>query len=87
MTAEDIVSAGLTAGGLCVGRRPHRYGERFVFQGGKHGEHSLCVSVTSAYRLLMHWRGYCSSNDVDPGGSHPRLDRVSRTAPDGSVDR
>lgn len=37
---------------------------RFVLSGGCHGEHSLDArsSITSADRLLAHWRGYVENN-------------------------
>ena len=38
--------------------------DRFVLAGGLRGEHSIAAqaSITSADRLLAHWRGYCESN-------------------------
>lgn len=35
----------------------------FVFSGGLYGEHALDahVSITSAARLIAHWRGYCEN--------------------------
>lgn len=38
--------------------------DRFVFSGGLQGEHSLDAhaSITSADRLIAHWRGYCENN-------------------------
>ncbi len=40
---------------------------RFVLSGGLYGEHSLDAraSITSAERLVAHWRGYVENN----GGS------------------
>lgn len=40
-------------------------GDRFVFSGGAHGEHSLDADalITSADRLLAHWRGYCQNTE------------------------
>jgi hypothetical protein len=37
---------------------------RFVMAGGFHGEHSLDAhkSITSADRLLAHWKGYVEGN-------------------------
>lgn len=38
--------------------------DRFVLSGGMYGEHSLAAraSITSADRLIAHWRGYCENN-------------------------
>jgi hypothetical protein len=43
--------------------------DRFVLAGGFWGEHTLDarVSITSADRLLAHWRGYVENN-VRAGG-------------------
>jgi len=37
---------------------------RFVFSGGRQGEHSLDASaaITPSRRLLAHWRGYVENN-------------------------
>lgn len=48
--------------------------DRFVFSGGHWGEHSLAAeaSITSAARLVAHWRGYVSNNvnyHIQTGGS------------------
>lgn len=44
--------------------RAHLDGERFVFSGGLYGEHSLDArsQITSADRLVVHWRGYVENN-------------------------
>lgn len=38
--------------------------DRFVFSGGRFGEHSLAAhaQITSADRLIAHWRGYVENN-------------------------
>lgn len=38
--------------------------DRFVFRGGKHGEHSIAAdeTITNAARLLAHWTGYVTNN-------------------------
>lgn len=38
--------------------------DRFVFSGGFYGTHSLAanVAITSADRVLAHWRGYVEGN-------------------------
>ncbi len=45
--------------------------DRFVLSGGHWGEHSLDASaaITSADRLIAHWRGYCENNARQIGGS------------------
>jgi hypothetical protein len=48
--------------------------DRFVFSGGLWGEHSLAAeeAITSADRLIAHWRGYVESNTtchLQTGGS------------------
>jgi hypothetical protein len=39
-------------------------GESFVFSGGHWGTHELSAlaAITSADRLIAHWRGYCENN-------------------------
>jgi hypothetical protein len=54
--------------------RAHLDGDRFVFSGGSQGEHSLDAraSITSAVRLVAHWRGYVENNTcshLQVGGS------------------
>jgi len=48
--------------------------DRFVLSGGLYGEHSLDAraAITSAARLIAHWRGYCENNaraHLQAGGS------------------
>jgi hypothetical protein len=48
--------------------------DRFVLSGGLYGDHSLDAraSITSAARLVAHWRGYCENNTnchLQSGGS------------------
>ncbi|HEY2554173.1 MAG TPA: hypothetical protein VGI15_02905 [Candidatus Cybelea sp.] len=51
---------------LTAGRflRAHLEGDRFVLSGGQWGDHSLDAraSITTADRLLAHWRGYVENN-------------------------
>ena len=42
-------------------------GGRIVFTGGRFGEHSLDVRVSSRERVLAHWAGYCEANDAREG--------------------
>lgn len=39
-------------------------GGRVVFKGGKSGEHSIDISVSSPERVLAHWEGYCEANGM-----------------------
>jgi len=39
---------------------------RVIFSGGKGGEHSLDLAVSSQDRLQAHWKGYCENNGVTP---------------------
>lgn len=48
-------------------------GDSFVFSGGYWGNHSISsrFTITTAARLVAHWRGYCETNVqryVDQGG-------------------
>ncbi|HSX23023.1 MAG TPA: hypothetical protein VLE97_09640 [Gaiellaceae bacterium] len=48
-------------------------GDYFVFSGGFWGDHSLSArfTITTAQRLVAHWRGYCDNNArqyLDNGG-------------------
>lgn len=56
---EDL--AALTAGGFL---RAYLDGDRFVLSGGQWGDHSLDAreTITSADRLIAHWRGYVENN-------------------------
>jgi hypothetical protein len=51
---------------LTAGRflRAYLDGDRFVLTGGRWGDHSLDAreTITSAARLLAHWRGYVENN-------------------------
>jgi len=38
--------------------------DRIVFSGGKQGEHSLAVTVSSKARVLAHWEGYIENNGL-----------------------
>lgn len=49
-------------------------GDYFVFSGGYWGDHSISArfTITSAKRLVAHWRGYCDNNVrhyLDNGGA------------------
>lgn len=48
-------------------------GDSFVFAGGYWGNHSICArfTITTAKRLIAHWRGYVDNNVrhyLDNGG-------------------
>lgn len=40
----------------------HVVGDRMVFSGGKQGEHSIALDVSSRDRIKAHWAGYCENN-------------------------
>ncbi len=44
--------------------RVYLEGDRFVLTGGQWGDHSLDAreTITTADRLLAHWRGYCENH-------------------------
>jgi len=46
---------------------------RFVFTGGTDGVHSIAAdgNITSAARLLAHWRGYVETTDLKLAVSQP----------------
>ena len=51
-------------------------GDRIVMDGGKWGAHTLSAKVSSAERLLLHWRGYVENQGLTLGPgyttAHPR---------------
>jgi len=38
--------------------------EQVIFSGGKFGDHSLNLNVSSPERIKAHWEGYCEANDA-----------------------
>ena len=63
-------------------------GDRIVFVGGKAGEHSLALSVSSPERIRAHWAGYCENNGCKKscgtlpsghGRAEPRIQRLGRS--------
>lgn len=38
-------------------------GDRVVFKGGRFGEHSLDAKLSSAERVIAHWRGYIQATE------------------------
>lgn len=37
--------------------------DRIVFKGGRYGEHSLDAKLSSADRVVSHWRGYVQATE------------------------
>lgn len=44
-----------------------REGDQIVMSGGKWGPHSISAKVSSAERLLTHWRGYVENQGLSLG--------------------
>ncbi len=38
-------------------------GDRIVFSGGRYGAHSLDAKLSSADRVIAHWRGYVQATE------------------------
>ena len=47
--------------------RLYREGDRIVMDGGKWGSHLISVGVSSAERLLVHWKGYVENQGLSLG--------------------
>ena len=47
--------------------RLFREGDQIVMAGGKTGSHSLSAKVSSAERLLAHWKGYVENQGLSLG--------------------
>ena len=47
--------------------RLFREGDQIVMSGGKWGSHSLGAKVSSAERLLVHWKGYVENQGLSLG--------------------
>jgi hypothetical protein len=45
----------------------YREGDQIVMDGGKWGPHSLSAKVSSAERLLVHWKGYVENQGLTLG--------------------
>ncbi|HSX23418.1 MAG TPA: hypothetical protein VLE97_11645 [Gaiellaceae bacterium] len=53
--------------------RLYRDGDRIVMDGGKWGPHLISVGVSSAERLLTHWKGYVENQGLSLGPGYSRL--------------
>jgi hypothetical protein len=56
-------------------------GGRVLFTGGKYGDHSLQLNVSSPERIHAHWEGYCESNGGEALGPWLRV-RLTRAQMD-----
>ena len=66
--ADALISTLPQPGGLQI----FREGDAIVMAGGKHGAHSINVPVSSAERLLVHWKGYVEDQGLSLGSSYTR---------------
>ncbi len=59
--------------------RLYREGDQIIMEGGKTGSHSITAKVSSAERLLAHWKGYVENQGLSlgpgytPGRPSPEL--------------
>jgi hypothetical protein len=61
--ADNLIATLPKPGGL----RLYREGDQIVMEGGKWGPHSISAKVSSAERLLVHWRGYVENQGLSLG--------------------
>jgi hypothetical protein len=61
--ADNLIATLPKPGGL----RIFREGDRIVMDGGKWGAHTLSAMVSSAERLLVHWKGYVENQGLTLG--------------------
>jgi hypothetical protein len=68
--ADNLIATLPKPGGLKLFRED----DRIVMDGGKWGTHALSAKVSSAERLLVHWRGYVENQGLalGPGYSTER---------------
>jgi len=77
-TLVTVDDRGLMWSWMQIGKRTVRLyavleSDRVVFKGGRFGEHSLDAKLSSADRVIAHWRGYIqATEDVLVGyAKHP----------------
>ena len=75
--ADALISTLPQPGGLQV----FREGDAIVMAGGRHGPHSINVTVSSAERLLVHWKGYVEDQGLSLGPDYTRSSSKSPQAP------
>jgi hypothetical protein len=61
--ADNLIATLPKPGGL----RLFREDDRIVMDGGKFGPHTLSAKVSSAERLLVHWKGYVENQGLTLG--------------------
>ena len=61
--ADNLIATLPKPGGL----RLFREDDRIVMDGGKWGAHALSTKVSSAERLLVHWKGYVENQGLSLG--------------------
>jgi hypothetical protein len=62
-----------------------REGDQIVMTGGKWGPHSLSTKVSSAERLLTHWKGYVENQGLSLGPDYGRT-AMPRSVSQGAAD-
>ena len=61
--ADNLIATLPQPGGL----RLYREDDRIVMDGGKWGAHAISAKVSSAERLLVHWKGYVENQGLSLG--------------------
>ena len=61
--ADNLIATLPKPGGLQL----FREGDQIVMSGGKWGPHSISAKVSSAERLLVHWKGYVENQGLSLG--------------------
>jgi len=64
--ADNLIATLPKPGGLQL----YRKGDQIVMDGGKWGAHALSASVSSAERLLVHWKGYVENQGLSLGAGY-----------------
>ncbi len=61
--ADNLIATLPRPGGLQL----FREGDQIVMSGGKWGSHAISTKVSSAERLLVHWKGYVENQGLTLG--------------------
>src|SRR5271154_4578748 len=64
--ADNLIATLPKPGGL----RLFRDGDRIVMDGGRAGSHAIYAGVSSAERLLAHWKGYVENQGLSLGAGY-----------------
>jgi len=67
--ADNLIATLPKPGGLQL----YREDDRIVMDGGKWGPHALSTKVSSAERLLAHWKGYVENQGLSLGPGYSQL--------------